>query len=183
MRQHLLVQVSICPRSSSRSAFNIEQVSICLYKSAFVNRSSRSAFNIKQVSILRRVCQHFLAQVSIRIPIISIKSSSESIKCINVTIAFTLLGNHQAGQHLISNRSAFYAEYVSIRIPIIWASALLPPFTILGKHQAGQHSISDRSAFSCACQHSYTNNMEVFQYSYRRLPYSENIKQVSILYI
>ena len=39
-------------------------------RSAFVRRSSRSAFDIEQVSILCRVRQHFIVQASIRIPII-----------------------------------------------------------------------------------------------------------------
>ena len=47
--------------------------------------SSRSAFDVEQVSILCRIREHSIVQVSIRIPIISLCRSA--FKCFNVTTA------------------------------------------------------------------------------------------------
>ena len=69
--------------------------------------SSRSAFDFEQVSILCRIREHFIVQVSIR----SYPSSASML-----LPPITLLGKHQAGQHLISNRLAFFVEYVSISL-------------------------------------------------------------------
>ena len=113
---------------SNRSAFYVEYVSIPLCRSAFGYRSylkcfsvttanypprktsSRSAFNVEQVSILCRIREHSIVQVSIRIPIISLCRSAID-QTLNVSMLLppiTLLGKHQAGQHLTSNRSAFH---------------------------------------------------------------------------
>ena len=152
VRQHFLVQVSIriaiipqvlqCyyrqlpPRkTSSRSAFNIEQVSIlcrirdhsivqvsiripiipqvlqCYYRQLPPRKtSSRSAFNVEQASILCRIREHSIVQVSIRIPIISLcRSAFDHTSSVSMLLPpITLLGKHQAGQHLTSNRSAFH---------------------------------------------------------------------------
>ena len=86
----------------------------------------------------------------------------------------TLLGKHQAGQHLMSNRSAFYVEYVSIPLcrsafgyrsfhcagQHSSASMLLPPITLLGKHQAGQHLTSNRSAFHTPLRQRFAVQMQ-----------------------
>ena len=113
---------------SNRSAFYVEYVSIPLCRSAFGYRSylkcfnvttanypprktsSRSAFNVEQVSILCRIREHSIAQVSIRIPIISLcRSAFDHTSSVSMLLPpITLLGKHQAGQHLTSNRSAFH---------------------------------------------------------------------------
>ena len=113
---------------SNRSAFYVEYVSIPLCRSAFGYRSylkcfnvttanyppretsSRSAFNVEQVSILCRIREHSIVQVSIRIPIISLcRSAFDHTSSVSMLLPpITLLGKHQAGQHLTSNRSAFH---------------------------------------------------------------------------
>ena len=113
---------------SNRSAFYVEYVSIPLCRSAFGYRSylkcfnvttanypprktsSRSAFNVEQVSILCRIREHSIVQVSIRIPIISLcRSAFDHTSSVSMLLPpNTLLGKHQAGQHLTSNRSAFH---------------------------------------------------------------------------
>ena len=113
---------------SNRSAFYVEYVSIPLCRSAFGYRSylkcfnvttanypprktsSRSAFNVEQVSILCRIREHSIVQVSIRIPIISLcRSAIDHTLSVSMLLPpITLLGKHQAGQHLTSNRSAFH---------------------------------------------------------------------------
>ena len=72
--------------------------------------SSRSAFNVEQVSILCRIREHSIVQVSIRIPIISLcRSAFDHTSSVSMLLPpITLLGKHQAGQHLTSNRSAFH---------------------------------------------------------------------------
>ena len=123
--------------------------------------------------------------------------------------AFYHAGQHssadQVGQHSISNRSAFYAEYVSIFLCrsafVYWsyflsASTLLPPFTRLGKHQVGQHSISNRSAFYveyvsiswCRSAFAYRSYLKCFNVTTAVHPPRKtssrsafDIKQVSIL--
>ena len=113
---------------SNRSAFYVEYVSIPLCRSAFGYRSylkcfnvttanyplrktsSRSAFNVEQVSILCRIREHSIVQVSIRIPIISLcRSAFDHTSSVSMLLPpITLLGKHQAGQHLTSKRSAFH---------------------------------------------------------------------------
>ena len=113
---------------SNRSAFYVEYVSIPLYRSEFGYRSylkcfnvttanypprktsSRSAFDVEQVSILCRIREHSIVQVSIRIPIISLcRSAFDHTSSVSMLLPpITLLGKHQAGQHLTSNRSAFH---------------------------------------------------------------------------
>ena len=122
-------------KTSSRSAFNVEQVSIlcsirehsivqvsiripiipqvlqCYYRQLPPRKtSSRSAFNVEQVSILCRIREHSIVQVSIRIPIISLcRSAFDHTSSVSMLLPpITLLGKHQAGQHLTSNRSAFH---------------------------------------------------------------------------
>ena len=72
--------------------------------------SSRSAFNVEQVSILCRIREHSIVQVSIRIPIISLcRSAFDHTSSVSMLLPpITLLGKHQAGQHFTSNRSAFH---------------------------------------------------------------------------
>ena len=70
----------------------------------------QSAFNVEQVSILCRIREHSIVQVSIRIPIISLcRSAFDHTSSVSMLLPpITLLGKHQAGQHLTSNRSAFH---------------------------------------------------------------------------
>ena len=75
--------------------------------------SSRSAFNVEQVSILCRIREHSIVQVSIRIPIISLcRSAFDHTSSVSMLLPpITLLGKHLAGQHLTSNRSAFHIPH------------------------------------------------------------------------
>jgi hypothetical protein len=74
-----------------------------------VRRSSRSTFNIEQVSIPVQSTSAF--------PCAGQHSDTDHTSSASMLLPpITLLGKHQAGQHLISNRLAFFVEYVSISL-------------------------------------------------------------------
>ena len=157
---------------SNRSAFYVEYVSIPLCRSAFGYRSylkcfnvttanypprktsSRSAFNVEQVSILCRIREHSIVQVSIRIPIISLcRSAFDHTSSVSMLLPpITLLGKHQAGQHLTSMFDS--------RPMVAWPPTTLARHHILPRRCISRYSSSSSSIFppkACARISSYRN--------------------------
>jgi len=116
-------------------------------------------------------------------------SDSDHTKCFNVTTANYPLGKHQAGQHLMSNRSAFYVEYVSIPLcrSAFGYRSYLKCFNVTTANYPPRKT-SSRSAFDfeqvsilCRIREHFIVQVSIRSYlKYRQLPSSEIIKQVSI---
>ena len=145
-----------------------------------VRRSSRSTFNIEQVSIPVQSTSAF--------PCAGQHSDTDHTSSASMLLPpITLLGKHQAGQHLISNRLAFFVEYVSISLCRSAFDHTLKCFNVTTANYPPRKT-SSRSAFDfeqvsilCRIREHFIVQVSIRSYlKYRQLPSSENIKQVSI---